>query len=706
MDQEGWREEQMSSSGSNDFGTLPDSLKRRWVADSFDREFEEQKSRQRCIEQYDAAIAQLWKGVVTSAAKSIMSHGMTLPWERGIAGLVLGAAKEQFLQVPNFLIGAPARFLQEPDPTDVHKSDRAAIITRLEAIPGAWTFAAQRLSALSLRGEKKADARNLALSKWREVLIAKPEASVLGRTLLSDLLAFKTDIHLTSVIQDVFAMKATATIDKRANHLLLFMAYCRRGNLEPFPVTEPNFYAFLRDEQSSKSPTSATSCRESMRLAASIIGLDGAAVSADSPRVAGICHRLLLKKRPRKQAKVLTRVQIIKLERILMEPKADLADRVAAGHCLFLVFGRIRWTDAECVENLDEDITTDNQGYLQANALGSKTSITAMQKTAFFPFVMTVNALETPLWHRTWLRLRQRAGLVKLPRAEEDRDSRTPFMPSVLMGGSFGSVAMTSDEGSRILRALLRHAGEKEDQVAGVSTHSLKATVLSWLRKWGADPFHSKVAGYHSIQGEGSMFSYARDNVAATLRVIDDMLDQIRSGVFNPDSTRSGYFDLRRSKDAGGPSRINSSNCQPTNLPACALQDQDVPSPEQYCEDTEGGVELQAEFPDFGDEVVDVEELHNVSIQDDSSSSESSSSESDAGAIGALSFLRAPALASSSFFAVHNFNKTLHKCRDDSHSVTACGRKLHEGYTAFDHEPLVTFHNCAVCFGTVVSVEP
>ena len=443
-----------------------------------------------------------------------------------------------------------------------------------------------------------------------------------------------------------------------------------------------------------------------MHLAATIIGLDGALTAADSPRVAGLCHRLLLKKRPRKQAKVLTRIQIIKLERILMDPLADIQDRIAAGHCLFLVLGRIRWSDAECIEDLEEDIAEQDVGYIQANALGSKTSVTAQQKTAFFPFVATAFALETPKWHQTWIRLRKKAGLVQLPRQETETSPRVPFMPSILVGGEFGNVAMTSDEGSRILRALLRQSGEAEDQLQGVSTHSLKATLLSWLRKWGADPFHSKVAGYHSIQGEGSMFSYARDNVAATLRVIDEMLDQVRTGVFSPDSTRSGYFDLRRNKRPSPSLSGNHSGGRksvPEVTDESPQQDEAVQAEIRECWAEDGLVELDED--NFADDPVP----HSNPVNDDDagsveSSSESSSSDSGAEAIHALNYIRAPAFASTFIFAVHNFNKTLHKCKDDSRSKTACGRPIHAGYTIFDQEPVFMFHNCSTCFGTVIDL--
>ena len=693
------------SASSDGFGPVPESLKRRWQAEAFDQEHEQQVAKRIVTDSVPSQAGSLWQELVVASARTLIGSSMTLPWERGVAGLALSVGK--VFQLPHerwtMLPTTPIAFLQGPDPQDRNRADRAAIITRLEAIPGAWKFAAQRLKSVQVRSETKANARDLALAKWKEVLTAKPEASVLGRTLLADLMAFKTDLHLAAVIQDVFAMKATSTIDKRGNHLLLYMAFCKREGFEPFPVQERFFYNFVKNEQSRKSASAATSCRESMHLAHTVIGLDGSKESADSPRVVGLCHRLLLGKKPRKQAKVLTCDQVCILEQILEDEAADLIDRVAAGHFLFLLNGRIRWSDAECVENLEEDLDDLGNGYLQADALGSKTSISASQKTSFFPFVMTVNGLVCKHWHRTWLEVRSRAGLVKLPRNEEEQ-YRLPLMPSVLVGGKFSWVAMTSDEGSKFLRALLRMAGQTQDQISGISTHSLKATVLSWLRKYGVDPFHSKVAGYHSIAGEGSMFSYARDNVAATLRVIDEVLDAIRKGEFKPDTTRSGYFDL--SKKAQKPVVSKSGRedeVQPKHVGREVVRDEDWEEIFQESMERDDKV-LEVRFPEGfeGDIPVGVEpNLHDPTPS--SSSDDSSSSDSDVEAMQALSYIRAPASAKCESLVVHNFNKTLHRVKDSTFSRTACGKIIHDGYNRFDEDPDFPFHRCTICFGSVAS---
>ena len=73
-------------------------------------------------------------------------------------------------------------------------------------------------------------------------------------------------------------------------------------------------------------------------------------------------------------------------------------------------------------------------------------------------------------------------------------------------------------------------------------THSCKVTLLSFCAKFGVEPFHRKVLGYHSQPGEKVMHIYSRDTVSASVRELEKVLDAVRNGRFAPDNTRSGYF--------------------------------------------------------------------------------------------------------------------------------------------------------------------
>ena len=281
---------------------------------------------------------------------------------------------------------------------------------------------------------------------------------------------------------------------------------------------------------------------------------------------------------------------------------------------------------------------------------------------------------------------------------------------------------MTSGEGSKLLRALLKQYAPEDPHVGEVSSHSLKATVLSWLRKFGVDPFHSKVAGYHKLQSESSMFSYARDNIAATLRVIDGVMCAVRTESFRPDLTRSGYFDLS-SKPAVCPlnSDLNpsASNFRPTedvHVEDSACFDV-AQTAEGFSEDGFVEVQVPAEVPlcdDWNQEQFEagqpgLEELEHKESEESESSSSQTSSGSDSEVLESIKILseasRQPVARSAEHFFVHKLNQTLHKAHADSSNKVACGRLLHTGYVKFDVVPHCMFHKCGNCFGSERTVD-
>ena len=76
-------------------------------------------------------------------------------------------------------------------------------------------------------------------------------------------------------------------------------------------------------------------------------------------------------------------------------------------------------------------------------------------------------------WAAAWLKLREIAGC----NAAADRT----LTQEVLATGEFGDSRMTTQDGTLILRKLLKDAGVANTESYG--THSSKATILSWAAK-------------------------------------------------------------------------------------------------------------------------------------------------------------------------------------------------------------------------------
>jgi hypothetical protein len=78
-------------------------------------------------------------------------------------------------------------------------------------------------------------------------------------------------------------------------------------------------------------------------------------------------------------------------------------------------------------------------------------------------------------------------------------------------------------------RASLRH----------VSSHSLKATWLTALGKFGTPLEERQLLGYHVIKGAASAQNYNRDNLATPIRSLTAVVALVVSGHFVPDAPRA-----------------------------------------------------------------------------------------------------------------------------------------------------------------------
>ena len=88
------------------------------------------------------------------------------------------------------------------------------------------------------------------------------------------------------------------------------------------------------------------------------------------------------------------------------------------------------------------------------------------------------------------------------------------------------------------------------------TSHSLKATMLSMLVKWGCNPDSVLILGHHAPRQRGlsMVHTYGRDVQAAPLRELERCLADVRSGRFRPDCSRSGMITESIPVVAFGPS--------------------------------------------------------------------------------------------------------------------------------------------------------
>eukprot|EP00973_Karenia_brevis_P060638 8433675-Karenia_brevis.AAC.1 len=89
----------------------------------------------------------------------------------------------------------------------------------------------------------------------------------------------------------------------------------------------------------------------------------------------------------------------------------------------------------------------------------------------------------------------------------------------------------------RILTPAYGHTWRRPDleNPGSYSSHSLKATLLSWACAFGLDEETRSALGYHVGKQRGrSVNVYARDHLLDPLRKLEEMMEAIRLGQFVP----------------------------------------------------------------------------------------------------------------------------------------------------------------------------
>ncbi|MEM1009188.1 MAG: hypothetical protein AAGJ35_09295, partial [Myxococcota bacterium] len=114
-----------------------------------------------------------------------------------------------------------------------------------------------------------------------------------------------------------------------------------------------------------------------------------------------------------------------------------------------------------------------------------------------------------------------------------------PPMPVPDSAGRPTVRSLTTTEFGTWANMLLQQAGLGGEK--SVSSHSCKATLLSYASKFGLPHQDRLVLGYHT-GGLSTMLGYSRDSSVRPLQLLDEMLLAIRTQKFFPDANRSNRF--------------------------------------------------------------------------------------------------------------------------------------------------------------------
>lgn len=395
--------------------------------------------------------------------------------------------------------------------------------------PWAWvpkgTFEARRL--LAARFAKSEDSLRLAaFKKIRVIVLFFPDDSELGRNLVSSAGSLVEEAALTSTIEDTFAGRAAGTLFKRASDFSRFAKWIVSNKGRPLAPTEGELYSYMLHLRREKAgATAGESFVKALRFFCHLTGASKAAKV--SPRVQGAAKAMTMSKRPLWQAPPLP-VEAVRLIEDYVHEQEDPKKAAIAGFILFCLYASSRWSDAARGSDLRLDVAGSGLVLLECSTRHYKTRAKDRRDTVL-PLIALGSCLTQPAWGRAWFRRREEAGL----------SGSHCLMPAMSTGGQFLSRPMTAAEGTLWLREILYVQGFSGD-LELYSSHSLKATALSWTAKSGTMTYEERLTqGHHCSPKHGMALLYSRDALAEILTKVARVVSAISRSVLNPDLPRA-----------------------------------------------------------------------------------------------------------------------------------------------------------------------
>jgi hypothetical protein len=466
---------------------------------------------------------------------------VALPWEQGWLRLVLGGGSifpMDYLDPPTWSGPIPAapweRFREVEDVSEIEEdkecvSECAVSMKRID-----FAKVGRRRRCIRTEAQHRDDRRARALAKWLTIIEEAGEASKLFRQLTNA----EGDAG-DAILSDTFEEKSTATLEKRACAILLFMRWARpmaAGQCIPFKEDAVYAYiAFMRSEGAP--PTRGQSFVEAVAFAESLLGLNQKE-EVLSHRVRGATMQLWSQKRVLKPRDPFTKEMVAILEETT-EKHPDIRVRVFAGFCCALTHMRCRVSDAQrALKGPTLDYCTSARPAVFHVALESasdriKTGQERKKARRQYHLVGHAVGIRGNRWAEHWISAREACGL--------DLEIDGVLMPAPQRGG-FGMKAMANEEMTLWLREILVQGGLTAGAVWNTGMHSPKATLLSWAAKFGIDKETRKDLGGHVQASDASVAAYSRDLLAAPLRKLAEVLVAVKNGIFDPDATRAGAW--------------------------------------------------------------------------------------------------------------------------------------------------------------------
>ena len=383
--------------------------------------------------------------------------------------------------------------------------------------------------------EERASQTDRAVAKIRCFLEINADASETGRQLAVEL----SEDGQRTLLLSLIGTRSPGTIIKRMNALLHFFRWFSVNfDGDCLPFQEAHVWTYVRYLQdSSAAPTKAMSFIQSLRFAHYVLGVQGAEQCVQSRRLQGSAELQLALKKPTRQARPLTVDEVRRLHKATLDNSLDLQERVLAIHLLLMLYTRSRVSDLAHVEEVSHDVSRTSStdgvpGFVQITTRYHKAARSAEKKSLLLPIVASSTSVVEDDWLVTWLRLRKKAGL----KVAGEFNAAIQPAPNVNKANEWLVRPLSCSEVTLVLRGLLGCSDPD------LTSHSLKATCLSWAAKAELPRDQRRLLGRHASAIQDSDSVYARDLAFAPAQALQRVIILIRDGHFTPDQNRAGYF--------------------------------------------------------------------------------------------------------------------------------------------------------------------
>ena len=591
---------------------------------------------------------------------------VVMPWEKGIAKTIFGKERNNLVFPKHQLKG----WVQTADHLleDVASSGPTLVEAPSKALSGALFEKA--LSAVTDQTflEKRQEDLDLAIDKWFSIIRINLFGSEVGQAIIGhggNIQEQKLGAYET--IEAIIGVRSRTTAVSRANALLKFFRW--RADFtedDGKPVTEQaawDYVSMLRSEGAA--PTRASSFLAACGYALHVFGFRDFDIVYSSRRVRGLAEIMHSGKNPLKQSKVLSVAQVVTLHNLMENESENSIDRALAAYALLALYGRCRHSDLAFVDCVMLDFD-ERGGFIEVSTRLHKTAKSAAQKSQLLPIVIPALGVTGRVWVQEAVNVFQACGL------SLDGVIQGPlFRPPMATGGSLCKRGLSSSEVTKFLRLLFEdnecRAGEPR-----LSSHSLKATALSWASKFGLPIPDRSILGRHTSATTEAHAIYSRDLAVSSVMKLQDIILRISKLEFQPDNPRRGYF-------------AEESN-------ALVLQADNVVKVEEESPNQE---EHEAEMaPDL----VQVSETHESSSSSSGEES-SSSSEEEVRPPPPKCYRHSAKGHLTGHFLIHRTSKLVHyrdslvgDSKPGCKTVLSCGRALNSNY-----EQVVNFDAVALC---------